>query len=145
MSGGNEAAEHTEGRTGGAVRTEGVLRPSSVRPVSLLELMQEKQPRTNDEKIALFAYYREKHEGKPRFARSDLETYFAKAKELPPGNFDRDFTKTVRNAWIHEDDDQSYITSKGIEAVESGFPAEHKRQKEGKPKPSKKSRTSRSK
>jgi hypothetical protein len=47
-------------------------RPTSNRPLSLLELMQEKKPKTNDEKIALFAYYREKHEGKPRFARADL-------------------------------------------------------------------------
>lgn len=126
-----------------ASRTETVPRTTPVRPVSLIELMQEKQPRTNVEKIALFAYYREKHEGKPRFARADLESYFAKARELPPANFDRDFANTVKNAWIHEDENQSYITSKGIEAVESGFPSERKRSRDTKPKVAKKARSKR--
>jgi hypothetical protein len=124
-----------------ASRTETVPRTAPGRPVSLIELMQEKQPRTNVEKIALFAYYREKYEGKPRFARADLEGYFAKARELPPANFDRDFANTVKNAWIHEDADQSYITSKGIEAVESAFPAQRKRSKETRAKAIRKSRS----
>ena len=51
----------------------------SGRPVSLVELVQEKTPGTNSQRIATFAYYREKHEGQPRFQRDDLETYFPKA------------------------------------------------------------------
>ncbi len=94
------------------------------RPVAIVELMQEISPGTNPQRIALFAYYRDKYEGKTRFSRDDLKVYFAKAKEQPPGNFDRDFTKAVRNGWIHEDEGDSYITSKGIEAVESGFSGE---------------------
>ena len=125
-----------------------VVRSSGSRPVSLVELMQEKNPGTNQQKIALFAYYREKHEGKPRFARPDLEAYFAKAKETPPANYDRDFTETVRKGWIHEDGDESYITSKGIEAVESSFPAERKysaRSREGKARQPKRVKKGRSK
>jgi hypothetical protein len=41
------------------------------RPKSLVELVQEKQPKNNSQKIALFAYYRERVEGKPRFAKAE--------------------------------------------------------------------------
>src|SRR5262245_48589452 len=37
--------------------------PATQRPVSLIELVQEKKPTTNVQRIALYAYYREKHEG----------------------------------------------------------------------------------
>jgi hypothetical protein len=99
----------------------------SSRPISVIELMQEKNPRTNEERIALFAYYREKYEGYQRFARRDLEPYFAKAKLAPAANYDRDFVKVVKRGWIHEDGSDSYLTSKGLEAVESDFPGETKR------------------
>jgi hypothetical protein len=48
------------------------------------------------------------------------------AKEKPPRNYDRDFVEAVKKGWIHEDGAESYITSKGIEAVESGFAGERK-------------------
>jgi hypothetical protein len=51
------------------------------------------------------------------------------AKEPPPKNYPRDFNETVRRGWIHEDGTESYITSKGIEAVEAGFPPEAKANK----------------
>src|SRR5688500_10736262 len=44
----------------------------SPRPVALVELVQEKKPGTNSQRIATFAYYREKHEGLARFQRDDL-------------------------------------------------------------------------
>jgi hypothetical protein len=56
-----------------------------------------------------------------RFSRSDLEGYFAKARQPPPGNFNRDFQTAVNLGWIHEDGDDSYLTTKGLEAVEAGF------------------------
>jgi hypothetical protein len=91
------------------------------RAKSPVELMQEKQPATNSQRIALFAYYRERFEGEPRFSRGDLKPYFGKAKEPPPANYDRDFSAAVRQGWIHEDGADSYLTSKGLEAVEAGF------------------------
>lgn len=99
---------------------------ASSRPLSLVELLNEKRPGTNAQRIALFAYYREKSEGKSRFGRDDLKTYFAKAKQPPAGNFDRDFVKAVLKGWIHEDEEESYLTTKGIEIVESGFDGERK-------------------
>ena len=104
-------------------RGSSAVRPINVdRPKSLVELIQDKGPGTNVEKIALFAYYRERVEGLPRFARGDLKQYFAVAKEKPAANYDRDFANAVKAGWIHEDGSDSYLTSRGLEAVESGFP-----------------------
>lgn len=94
---------------------------SPARPLSLNELIQEKSPKTNYQFIVLFAYYREKMEGLSRFARNDLKEYFNKAREKPPTNFDRDFVDAVKKGFLHEDGSESYITSRGLEAVESSF------------------------
>jgi hypothetical protein len=112
--------------------TDKVIRPAITtvaRPVSIVELIKEKQPGTSAQRIVLFAYYREKHEGLARFSRQDLEPYYSKAKEPPAGNYDRDFVESVKKGWIHEDGENSYITSRGIEAVEAGFAGERKRAK----------------
>ena len=60
-------------------------------------------------------------EGLPRFSRVDLKVYFPRAKLPPDANYDRDFDQTVRHGWIHEDGDDSYLTTKGLETVEAGF------------------------
>lgn len=65
-------------------------------------------------------------EGIQRFSREDLRGYFAKAKQPPPTNYDRDFVEAGKRGWIHEDGGESYVTSKGIESVESGFAGERK-------------------
>lgn len=109
-----------------ASSTPSVAPRPQARPLSINELVQEKPPGTNAQRIALFAYYRDKHERVARFARDDLKGYFAKAKEQPPTNYDRDFVEAVRKGWIHEDGAESYITSKGIETVESGFAGERR-------------------
>jgi hypothetical protein len=83
--------------------------------------MDQKKPATNPQRIALFAYYRERSEGLTRFAKDDLKPYFAKAKQPAPQNYDRDFRQAVKLGWIYEDGADSYLTSKGLEAVEAGF------------------------
>lgn len=95
--------------------------PSSDRPLSPVEVVQQKNPATNPQRIAVFAYYREKVEGLSRFSKDDLRTYFAKAKQPPPQNFDRDYGHAVKLGWIYDDGDDSYLTSKGLEHVEAGF------------------------
>jgi hypothetical protein len=96
--------------------------PSSpARPLAIRELIQEKKPSTHPEFITLFAYYREKHQNLPTFSRPALAEYYATSREKPPKNFDRDFVEAVKRGWIHEDGDNSYITSKGLEVVESNF------------------------
>ena len=107
----------------------------SARPLAIRELIQDKKPRTHPQLITLFAYFREKHENRPSFSRDDLERYYKASRENPPQNYARDFVKTVKNGWIHEDGENSYITSKGIEAVESGFAGgQEKKPRQGRPK-----------
>ena len=90
--------------------------------LSIVEFLNEKQPATNAQRIACFAYYREHVEGRPQFARRDLEPYFAAAKLANPGkNFDREFNKAVREGWIHEDGANSYLTQGGENKVNAGF------------------------
>lgn len=119
-------------------------RGESTRPLSLIELLKVHPGPTIHQLITLFAYYRDKHEAIPRFSRADLKDYFARAHQSPPGNYDRDFTKAVKNGWIHEDNDDSYITSRGIEAVEAGFPGERKMSRGSKPAVRKSARAKRS-
>lgn len=99
-------------------------RTPSAKPISLVELLKEKRAATNSQRIACFAYFREKVEGISTFSRGDLAAYFPKAKLAAPGpNYARDYNKVVREAWIHDDGAKSYLTQKGETAVESGFAA----------------------
>jgi hypothetical protein len=94
--------------------------------VGLAELIKDKQATTNAQRLAVFAYFRDQYQKKPRFSRANLESYFELAKEPPPSNYSRDFNEAVKKGWIHEEGENSYITSKGIEAVQAGFPDELK-------------------
>ena len=115
------AVSGTSGQSPGAIRVS-----ISPRPLGITELIQQKRPGTHPEYIALFAYYREKHQGLPNFSRADLEKYYAASHTAPPKNYTRDFISAMKRGWIHEDGDNSYITSKGIEVVESNFADGHK-------------------
>jgi hypothetical protein len=93
------------------------------KPLSLVEFLDEKQPTTNQQRIACFAYYREKIEGKgDKFSSRDLAAYFPLAKLPNPGpNYARDYKGAVTAAWIHDEQANSYLTRKGEAAVEAGF------------------------
>jgi hypothetical protein len=112
--------------------------PSPARPLAIRELIQEKKPSTHPEFITLFAYYREKHQNLPTFSRTQLAEYYATSREKPPKNFDRDFVEAVKRGWIHEDGENSYITSKGLEVVESDFSDTAVKPAKKPPKPAKK-------
>ena len=89
---------------------------------SIVEFLNDRQPATNTQRIACFAYYWEHTEGKGQhFAKGDLEPYFAQAKLPKPGNYDRDFRSAVQCGWIHEDGSNSYLTRGGEDAVLAGF------------------------
>jgi hypothetical protein len=104
-----------------ASETASPARETGSRPVAIRELIQDKGAHNHRQLITLFAYYREKYQGQTKFSRDDLKQYYQAAREHPPRNYDRDFVEVVRRGWIHEEKDNSYITTKGIEAVESGF------------------------
>jgi hypothetical protein len=109
---GNDGAGHDESLPVNATRAK---------RLSIVEFLREKNPATNSQRIAAFAYYREHVEGKDTFARGDLEHYFATAKLAKPGNYDRDFAGAVRDGWVHEDGNESYLTQHGESAVQEGF------------------------
>lgn len=56
------------------------------KPVSVGEFLREKAPATNAQRIACFAYYREKYEDQENFSKSDLAGYFAAARVAKPGD-----------------------------------------------------------
>jgi hypothetical protein len=95
--------------------------PITRRPLSPAELIQAKEPVTNAQRIIVFAYYREKYESMNYFARDDLKPYFSKARLSIPANYDRDFNDAVKQGWLYENGNESYLTSKGFQAVEVGF------------------------
>jgi len=105
--------------------------PSARKRLSLVELISDKQPKTNPERIAAFAYYREHIEGIPQFERDDLRPYFIKARLAAPTNYDRDFVGAVKQGWIHEEGSGSYLTNRGSQAVEAGFVADASRASRG--------------
>ncbi|GGA44615.1 hypothetical protein [Dyella nitratireducens] len=99
----------------------GQKRKSSKRQ-SIVEFLEGCNPATNPQRIACFAYYRDKVEGNENFARGDLSGYFAQAKLPAPGsNYARDYNLAVREGWIHDEGTKSYLTQKGEKAVEAGF------------------------
>lgn len=100
---------------------------TSNKKYSLVELIKEKEPATNYQRIACFAYYREKFEGKQNFTSQDLSGYFALAKLPAPGpNYARDYNNAVKQAWIHDEGANSYLTQDGEAAVEAGFSGKRK-------------------
>lgn len=105
---GTQAVVQTSAQTGG-------------KPISIGEFVASKEPATNSQRIACFAYYREKFEGNEHFSKADLLPYFASAKIRKPGNYDRDYKDSVRENWIHDENDKSYLTTTGEKAVEAGF------------------------
>jgi hypothetical protein len=128
--------------------SETTARPASTppsiasRPVSPVEFIQQKKPATNAQRIAIFAYYRDKNEGQARFSRAELKPYFAKARETTPQNYDRDFNVALKLGYIYEDGADSYLTSRGVEAVEAGFEGRAEPRGSTKPGVKKKKRTS---
>lgn len=104
------------------------------KPKGLTELLKEKNPGINPQRIALFAYYRDKYEDNARFGSENLKPYFAQAHLGEPAYYVRDFNAAVAKGWIHESGDQSYITTSGIELVEKGFEGERSYARGGKKK-----------
>jgi hypothetical protein len=96
-------------------------RSEGQKPVSVGEFVREKSPATNAQRIACFAYFREHCEGHEHFSKSDLSGYFAAARLTKPSNYDRDYSKAIKENWIHDSGAESYLTQTGEAAVSAGF------------------------
>jgi|SRR6185437_7875201 len=119
---GPTSAAHTDNNQDPRLPTTTQVSEPTGRRISLVEVYQRADPATNAQRFAVFAYYREKAEGKANFSRRELEPYFKMAREKSPGaNYDRDFNKSAKLGYIHESGAESYLTSKGVKAVEAGF------------------------
>lgn len=95
--------------------------PHRQKPKGLTELLLEKKPGTNSQRIVLFAYYRRDVEQIDNFDRQDLKSYFARARIAPPGNYDRDYAAAMDRGWIHDDGPNSYLTTTGEQLVNDNF------------------------
>lgn len=109
--------------TAGAVGSAAAIQTTSPgKRLSIVEFLQQREAATNPQRIACFAYYREKVEGSENFAKGDLSDYFPLAKLPAPGsNYSRDYNGAVKEGWIHDEGAKSYLTQKGEAAVEAGF------------------------
>lgn len=102
-------------------------KPSLVnRPISLQELLNEKNPKTDVQKTLIFGYYLETVMGKKTFTKIDIDECYKNAKEqLPPNVSDKLFLN-VKNGWIMPVGKTGRqieygLTRTGITIVEAGF------------------------
>ena len=117
--GGNAGAERpvADTRSASADLTVGV-------PLSLREYLDAVQPTKKVAQIVTIAHFMCEHEGAKDFAREDIRSRYAAAREPLPANFPRDFASALKIGWIatvHGKSDRFYITSKGNLAVENRF------------------------
>lgn len=98
--------------------------------VSLREFLDETLAQRNPDKIAVIGQYIVDYEGQNEFSREDIKDRFKHAAEAMPKNFGRDFSWTIRNGWIAEDQKSPgnhYVTKKGREAIKGKFSSEVRR------------------
>lgn len=96
-------------------------------PVSVKEYTHELGAQNNADFILAFAAYITSREGRERFTRDELKSFFPKAGEPVPKNYTRDFGNTVDWGWVAEDHEQPgqwYITRAGTNALENQFAKE---------------------
>ena len=92
-------------------------------PKSLAEYYKEFKPKTNPDKILIFANYTKKINGQERFKSEELKLMFSKVGEKTPKNYTRDFNLAVYNGWLCEfhDGDGYYVTNSGIDVLANDF------------------------
>jgi hypothetical protein len=99
-------------------------------PLSLREYLDDVKAVRKPDQIVTIGHFICEHEHAGDFGRDDIRSRFASAREPLPANFSRDFAWTVKNGWVaevHGKKDRYYVTSKGIQAVESHFSQETKK------------------
>jgi hypothetical protein len=92
--------------------------------LSIREFLESVGGRNIPAKIAAIARYMRDHEAQNEFSRDDIRVRFRSAGEVMPGNFPRDFQKTLQAGWIAEDPQNRgrfYVTRRGDEAIDQKF------------------------
>jgi hypothetical protein len=94
--------------------------------LSLREFLDSVKATTKPDQIVAIGQYMAAHERKDTFSRDDIKVRFQSARERLPSNFPRDFSTAIGKGLIAEDHaktGQYYVTSKGMQAVETRFGA----------------------
>ena len=90
------------------------------RKLSLVEFVEEKDPKTAAQKCVTYGVYLEQYDN-AKLTREGVKKCFSRAKDSVPKNFNRDFDGAIKAGWIHEADGELYVTKKGVAAVNAGF------------------------
>lgn len=114
---------HTQGETR---LTSDMSAPQNVSkiPLATREYLIKFQPKTNAERILVFAKYLQDKNGKENFTAGEIKEQFELAHEPIPTNLTRDFNTALSFGWIAESTRERgsfYITETGYIAVESNF------------------------
>ncbi|MBU0572560.1 hypothetical protein KKH23_00310 [Patescibacteria group bacterium] len=94
------------------------------------EYLNEKSPKTNSQKITVFAMFLRDYLDFKTITQKDLKSQFEKSHEPVPANFSRDFMKAISLGWLAESYEQPgkfFITLSGEGAVNGSFKSEIKR------------------
>ncbi len=99
--------------------------PAKRETVSISAYMEQLRPKRNPDKILVIAAYITDETARKYFTPQEIKSYFAKAGEAVPANFARDFNWTITTKWLAAAEDTRdgyYVTNKGMEVIDGGFP-----------------------
>jgi hypothetical protein len=92
--------------------------------LSIREYLEDVSGKTIHAKITAIGRYMRDQENAPDFSREDIKIRFRSAGEVMPGNFPRDFQRSLQAGWIAEDPQvrgRFYVTRRGDEAIDQKF------------------------
>jgi hypothetical protein len=88
-------------------------------------LMSVPSAKEHPQQMTVIGHYLTETTGKDSFSLDDLRAGFDKAKEPVPKNPTRDLAAAIKKGWIASqanDDKSLYVTSSGLQAIQTGFP-----------------------
>ena len=91
---------------------------------SLREFLDGVGATAKSDQIVAIGSFLSKVERQAEFSRNDIRSRFSSAREPMPSNFSRDFSKTLRKAFIaevHKKPGFYYVTKTGMQAVQNHF------------------------
>ncbi|MEM3408570.1 MAG: hypothetical protein QXT40_03600 [Candidatus Micrarchaeia archaeon] len=102
-------------------------KPETIKKISINELLIDKKPTNELQKVLVFAYYLEKYEGYQEYNVKDIENWYRNAKEKIPSNLSDKLQKNVKKGYLMELKEKKEglktysLTNKGLKFVENNF------------------------
>ncbi len=107
---------------------EGLFRKSTpvIKPLSIREFLNEKNPNSDTDKTLAMGYYLEKYKGLTPFNKNDLKKIFIEAREKIPLNINDKINLNIRKGYIMEVGEKEgfkafQLTNSGEKYVENNF------------------------